>query len=529
MTGATRFMSHLKTKHCRNGANFSARYISFVGETADEVRSSTYRGLLSVIATLGIVALIGLCFELLLSPLSPWWSMIPTPGPWPAGVMTALCIVYMVALKRIAFTTETMINLGLIYHIAFCFLASYAELVSPAPPGLLQDGVSFVCVLIVLFPMFVPTTLGKTTCFSFLGAMTGPITALVYSWLSDWSLPENQWWLLRYAPNFLAVWMVLRTAKMSLVLENRMNRVRRLGSYELKERLGVGGMGEVWLASHRMLRRPAAIKLINPEALTSGTLSNDQALATRFEREAQATAELHSPHTIHLYDFGQTSENTFYYVMELLDGLNLKEIVQQYGPLCPERVVHILRQVCDSLHDAHQSGLIHRDIKPANIYLCRYGHEVDFVKVLDFGLVKESSGISKEDTGLTAAGILTGTPAFISPETATGTIIDARSDIYALGCVGYWLLTGHLVFDRETPLQMVLAHVQDSPDLPSRSSELSIPPELERVIMACLAKKPAERPQSAAELAEMLSVCSGDKDWNKCKAQDWWNIHRPAE
>ena len=288
-------------------------------------------------------------------------------------------------------------------------------------------------------------------------------------------------------------------------------------------------MGEVWRARHKMLARPAAIKLIRPQALglKNGPLA--ERLLRRFEREAQATAALHSPHSVELYDFGVTADGTFYYVMEILQGLDLEALVRQFGPVPAERAIHFLLQVCDSLADAHHVGLVHRDIKPANIYACRKGLKHDFIKVLDFGLVK-STWVEEDDdiSELTQEGTVPGTPGYIAPEVALGNgRVDGRADLYAVGCVGYWLLTGHRVFEGGTPMQVALQHVQAAPVAPSRRTDLQIPPVLERAIMACLEKAPERRPSDAADLADRLSGCELDKCWNEQRARCWWDAHVP--
>jgi serine/threonine-protein kinase len=288
-------------------------------------------------------------------------------------------------------------------------------------------------------------------------------------------------------------------------LGQQVSREREMGSYRLGELLGRGGMGEVYLATHRMLARPAAIKLIRREVLASGDDTTAQTAVARFRREAEAAAKLRSPHTVELYDFGVTDEGTLYLVMELLEGDNLEHLVRQQGPLAPERVIHILLQVCESLEEAHSYGLVHRDIKPANIHLGRLGLRQDFVKVLDFGLVRSMAGPSEESlTG--AAGLTPGTPAYLAPEMAQERTVDGRADLYSLGCVAYYLLTGHLVFEGDTPLQTILKHLQQPPDPPSQRTDRPIPAELEAVVLACLAKRPDDRPATARELAERLAA-----------------------
>ena len=248
----------------------------------------------------------------------------------------------------------------------------------------------------------------------------------------------------------------------------------------------------------------------------------------RFEREAQATANLCSPHTIHLYDFGITESGTFYYVMELLSGLDLDALVSRFGPMPESRVIHLLLQACDSLGEAHEQGLIHRDIKPANIYVCRYGRGVDHVKVLDFGLVKFRDTNDEAEINLTADDRVTGTPAFMAPEQVMGTGADARTDIYQLGCVMFWLLTGTYVFKAETAMATMMMHVQAVPEAPSSRAELPISETLDRIVLSCLEKDPARRPQSIDELAQALVTCKVDGPWTEDRARSWWQKHFSA-
>jgi serine/threonine-protein kinase len=275
-----------------------------------------------------------------------------------------------------------------------------------------------------------------------------------------------------------------------------------------------------------MLARPAAVKLVRPELI--GATNGPEGMALqRFEREAQATAAMRSPHTVGLYDFGVTADGTFYYVMELLEGLTAESLVKQFGPVPAERAIHILRQICHSLAEAHEAGLIHRDIKPANVFVCRYGREVDFIKVLDFGLVKTLR--QETDVTLTAENVVCGTPSYMAPEQALGLDRDdARSDIYAVGCVAYWLLTGQLVFEGSSSIEVLMQHAQKRPMPPSQRTELPIPESLDRLILSCLAKDPVNRPQSAAALSRKLSACAAELSWTEERATQWWERHRPA-
>jgi len=305
-----------------------------------------------------------------------------------------------------------------------------------------------------------------------------------------------------------------------------MTEVRRLGQYELLESLGAGGMGEVWRARHVLLDRPAAVKLVRPDA--SGA-SREQ-LLERFLREARATSALRSPHTVQLYDFGVTDDGALYYVMELLHGLDLRSMVEHHGPLQADRTIHMARAVCASLDEAHQRGLLHRDIKPANIFACRLGVVFDFPKVLDFGLVKAIADTGAQGIQLTATNAVLGTPAFMAPELATGSAeVDARADLYALGCVMYWLLTGRLVFRAENAMAMVMAHVAEMPTPPSDHTELPIPPALRDVVMQCLEKNPKDRFSSAVELSAALAEVPLETQWDQARAKRWWHTHLPGQ
>jgi serine/threonine protein kinase/TolB-like protein/tetratricopeptide (TPR) repeat protein len=304
-----------------------------------------------------------------------------------------------------------------------------------------------------------------------------------------------------------------------------MTETREFGNYQLIERLGRGGMGEVWRAKHKILDRQTAIKLIRAQADVDA-----KTLLLRFEREAQATSDLTSAHTVQLHDFGITADGIFYYTMEFLDGLDLKSLVEHHGPLPSERVIYLLLQVCESLAEAHHNGIMHRDIKPSNIFLCRRGLRHDFIKVLDFGLVKFTEAEESQISHVTTQGAAIGSPAFMAPETIKGdTTIDNRADIYSLGCLTYWLLTGQFIFQVETPLQILIAHLEQTPEPPSTRTELEIPEGLEQIIMACLEKDPDNRPQSVQTLSHQLEECTIKEPWTEERARRWWRIHHPSK
>jgi serine/threonine protein kinase len=337
------------------------------------------------------------------------------------------------------------------------------------------------------------------------------------------------------------LWSVLGTTLATIVsrvlygLRRQVAEAAELGQYLLEEKIGGGGMGEVWRARHRLLIRPAAIKLIRRQAL--GAMAQDpEMLVRRFEREARATAALTSPHTVQLYDFGVAEDGRLYYVMELLDGLDLETLVRQHGPLPAERVVHLLRQACSALQDAHANGLVHRDIKPANVVVSRAGTTFDFVKVLDFGLVKLDGArggrvgddANRNDINLTADDSWSGTPGYMAPEVVLGAgDTDHRVDLYALGCVAYWLLTGTMVFQGENAIQVMLQHAQAEPKRPSRRVDRPIPVALEDLVMQCLEKDPARRPAGAEVVSDRLDAVPLTSVWTAERAEQWWAIHRP--
>ena len=297
-------------------------------------------------------------------------------------------------------------------------------------------------------------------------------------------------------------------------------KVKRLGQYTLEEKIGEGCMGVVYRARHVMLRRPTAIKLLPPEKAGEESLR-------RFEREVQLTARLTHPSTVSIFDYGRTPLGVFYYAMELLDGLNLAQLVARDGPQPAGRVVRVLSQVCGALVEAHGVGLIHRDIKPANIILSVRGGVADVATVVDFGLVKQlDPGDGDLTQAVTASNVVTGTPLYVAPEVITGdSAVDARSDLYAVGAVGYYLLTGLPVFEAKTVVEIFAHHLHTPPVPPSERTTRPIPAPLETAILACLSKDPANRPRDARALADVLAVCDSG-DWDETLASEWWARYR---
>ncbi|HEU4334766.1 MAG TPA: serine/threonine-protein kinase [Candidatus Eisenbacteria bacterium] len=446
----------------------------------------------------------------------------PMPGNLIAAIGIVSSLILLLLARRFSGRPTALLRMGLGFQILQAALVSFVTHLAPVDR---QNGISWLVLIIISYPAIVPSTPRTTFFVSLLIATLDPIfywasAARGVQVMADAFTLTWQW-----LPTYVSAMIAVVPSSIITGLGRQVSKARDLGSYQLQELIGRGGMGEVYRARHRFLARPAAIKLVRPEAVGDGASSTLQ----RFRREAQAAASLRSPHTINLYDFGVTDDGVFYYVMELLEGVDLDTLVKRFGPVSAGRTIFLLRHACHSLGEAHAMGLVHRDIKPSNIFTCRMGLNVDFVKVLDFGLVKETKTPDRETLLLTAPDVTTGTPAFMAPEMALGEGgLDHRADIYALGCVAYWLLTGRLVFEAETPVKMMLQHVQAEPVPPSRLAEVEVPPELDRIVLACLSKKPEDRPGSTRELADLLASVACVNAWTKERAEEWWDRHLPS-
>lgn len=299
----------------------------------------------------------------------------------------------------------------------------------------------------------------------------------------------------------------------------RAREARQFNQYRLRDEIGAGGVGEVYLAEHRLLKRPCALKLIRPER------AGDPAALERFEREVRATALLSDPNTLAVYDYGRAEDGTCYYVMEYLDGLSLEELVARHGPMPPGRVIYLLRQACGALAEAHAAGLIHRDLKPANLFASRRGRRHDFLKLLDFGLVDVVG--ARHEAGSGRDRTVCGTPEYMAPEQARGErSLDGRCDLYALGGVAYSLLTGHPPFRGTTSMEVMNAHIRE-PVVPPSHLRAEIPRDLEEVVLHCLAKDRDGRIPGAEELERALSACASAREWDAQKAADWWAEFEP--
>ncbi len=455
-------------------------------------------------------------------------------GPGAISIAVALGVAVLASSRRVP--PATLMNIGLVFEVAAAYGIAFATYwgvyrgLDYLPEHLEILGLSFVAPWIMFFTIVSPNEPKKALLAAIAAGSAVPVTLVLtirYGGTSIVMTPSLMVssLLVPYVMIVLTAWV---GARVVYKLGTAVTAAREMGSYRLTQRLGGGGMGEVWQAKHRMLARPAAIKLIRPDKLAGDDRESQTTLRHRFEREAQATALMRSPHTIDVYDFGVTADGTFYYVMEFLEGFDLERLVERFGPMPAERALLLLRQVCDSLIEAHENDLIHRDIKPANIYLCRRGRLVDFVKVLDFGLVKPQRERGPDSVKLTAEQEASGTPAYMAPEQACGDPVDGRTDIYAVGCVAYWLVTGQLVFGGRTPLEMMARHLQTSPVPPSNRSELAISREVDDVILSCLVKDPARRPQNASQLDALLAACGGERPWTPERAHEWWTLHQPT-
>ena len=475
---------------------------------------------------LAVVALLTACMVVLLAVgnrqvFSRFGAPSANPTLWVGSTAATLLLslsVAWIAWRRML-APATLLDVGLIYEVAqsFCIAVAFHEvpLRIDAPPR----GWTPVAVFILAYPLIVPATRGKAILATVAAAMMDPLGLLISVAVGN-PRPPGEFLFPLFAPTMFAAAIALLLSRLVYQMRAEAEKGHEMGSYHLEELLGRGGMGEVWRASHRLLARSAAIKLIRSESCGS----DGRERVRRFEREAKATAALRSPHTVNLYDFGTTEDGTFYYVMELLEGFDLETLVSRFGPQPPERAIHILIQACHSLAEAHQGGLIHRDVKPANIYVCRYGIDWDFVKLLDFGLVKNAQVPVETGRPLTVAGVVAGTPGYMAPEMGLGNPdVDWRADIYALGCVGYWLLTGKPVFDGEgSPMKVLMDHIQKQPPAVSQRTQEPIPLELDSILLQCLSKDPNERPQTMQDLADSLKLVPLAQAWTEERARLWW-------
>jgi hypothetical protein len=446
------------------------------------------------------------------------WPALAHPARWVhAGVIVGALAGWLFT-RRADRTVRQLAVLEVLGTLAVAIGVGLFGFLQPAAQ-LEKDDLELVLALsqtLIARAVIVPSTAARTLGLGIV--CTLPLTGALY--LAGHDLAPSTG-----LPSVLSVIEALTWLTISVVLSGMASRVifglrrrvaqfARLGQYTLGEKLGEGGMGVVYRASHGMLRRPAALKLLQPDR------SGARAIA-RFEREVQLTATLTHPNTVAIYDFGRTPDGIFYYVMEYLDGLDLEALVRGDGAQRAGRVVHVLKQVAGAMAEAHGVGLVHRDIKPANILLCERGRSRDFAKVVDFGLVRDMSG--SPAIAQSMIGAVEGTPLYMAPEAfATPDLVDGRADIYALGAVAYYLLTARPVFTAVTLMGLCEAHLRTPPQPPSEHSRLPVPRNLEALVLACLAKGPDQRPQSADELLAALEALDDVAPWTAADARSWW-------
>ncbi|HKP30484.1 MAG TPA: serine/threonine-protein kinase [Gemmatimonadales bacterium] len=396
----------------------------------------------------------------------------------------------------LAYMVFTCLSIAIIWHSDPAF---HTEQVTPM--------ISWSGVVVMMFAAIIPIRPKTMVLTGLVCVAMNPVAMFILQRMgvTMWGSPEKV--VLMHYPDFLIVGIAGAISVVMTKLGHQVSRAREMGSYHLGELIGRGGMGEVYQATHRMLARKAAIKLIRRSSIAPGDAETTQLAIARFRREAEVAASLRCPHTVALYDFGTTPDGALYIVMEFLEGMDLETLIRKEGAQPWQRVVSIMRQACESLAEAHARGLVHRDIKPANLHIGRLGLQDDFVKVLDFGLVK-SIGTREQPAAQTLAtrdGQTPGTPEFMPPEMALGEEVDGRADIYALGCVAFYLLTGRPVFEGTSAYHLIARHLNDPAPPPSTATTSTIPAELDAIILACLRKRPDERPTSAIELGESLA------------------------
>ena len=433
---------------------------------------------------------------------------------WDVAMLTAIYSLYWVFTRgrplsmHVLLTVDVVCSLAIGIDNVFLMLGDLGTI-----SGVFENLIGFICILFFR-SLIVPSTVKRTLLCGFF--MCGPTILGVVFGRHRFEDQALSWiTVVGFALNWSTIALIFSGVASGVLygLRREVRDARKLGQYTLVEKLGEGGMGVVYRASHAMLRRPTAIKLL---------ADGGEASLARFEQEVQVLAGLSHPNIVTVHDYGRTAHGSFYFAMELLDGMDLEKLVATNGPLPPERVIHIVRQVAHGLHEAHDVGLVHRDIKPANVFVCRRWGEPDAVKVLDFGLAKN---YAEPPASVTATDVVLGTPLYISPEALKGEPVDARSDIYSLGAVAYTMLTAEPVFTGGSPLEVCARHLHAVPVAPSQRLGLPVPADLEAVVLRCLAKSSSERYPSAAELERALTACAAANEWNSDRARAWWQQH----
>jgi serine/threonine-protein kinase len=504
--------------------------------SGDELRAA-------VRARLREIPIVHACIFGMMLSLRPYLLAYATPSIWTSNGVVIVILVGIAALVS-SRPSLSLVRLRVIELLMMAMLAGMIVLyeyrmlllnslrMDPIGAQMTMKNVVLLSSLLILtFGIYVPKSWRRTA------AVTVPLAVLPLAtmYMASFGHPDAFAWLFvprngRTVPMISygldAIFLMILAAISSFGahvltrLRGQVAEAKLLGQYRLGERIGTGGMGDVYLAEHRLLKRPCALKLIR----SNGTM-NPRVL-DRFEREVRLTATLSHPNTVEIYDYGRTEDGTYYYVMEYLPGLSLADLVERHGPLPPGRVVYLLRQVCQALSEAHRAGLIHRDVKPSNIFAAQRGGMHDFAKLLDFGLVRPVATVSSPH--MSAEGQILGTPLFMSPEQATGNLdLDGRSDIYSLGAVAYYLLIGRPPFNEKSGIGAMIAHARD-PVVPPATLRPDVPEDLERVVLRCLAKPLSDRYQNADCLERDLTLCGCAADWDRAAARDWWRTLGPG-
>lgn len=450
-------------------------------------------------------------------------AIIALAGFLPAETTVAMASVAAISVTVALVTWNESVSHGaalrtglaamVLYCVVFSFLIARQRYLNFGVPG----DATWTCIILVVVPMLIPARPSDIAPALALGALTAPAGAWWLAQTTDFEATPVRLFGFALSPIFAGV-LGYVGARSIYRLGLDMGKAEKMGNYRLLGRLGAGGMGEVWRAEHALFARPAAVKFINASALH---IDPDE-LQLRLMREATAMAALRSPHTIEVFDFGVADDGRFFFAMELLDGQDLQRLVEDYGPLTPHRAIFLLRQILESIEEAHARGLLHRDLKPANILVCRYGLKFDFIKVLDFGLVRDTSADVQRVTR--SVDTAAGTPAYMPPEASLDGTFDELGDVYAIGCVLFWMLTGRTVFVAPTAMAQSFAHVSEQPQRPSEvNPDSGISAELDRLVLDALAKDPADRIAGAAAFRARLNALPLGPRWSSELAESWWH------
>ncbi|HEY5926540.1 MAG TPA: serine/threonine-protein kinase [Kofleriaceae bacterium] len=448
--------------------------------------------------------------------LQPWIYAVFGTG---LGVMA---YIWRGKLLRKQLSFETLNRIDTFYAVSAAIAIGICAVLSYDKRQAAYTCAIYSCFSVLTRALVVPSTGRRTAIVTTLASIPMAVAAVILPFINEWP-PGKDVSGPALVVGFLQIEVVailLAAAGSEIIygLRQKVTAAQQLGQYTLGRKIGSGGMGVVYLAHHDLLRRPTAIKLLHPDRVGHDNMQ-------RFEREVRHMSQLTHPNTVAVFDYGRSFEGTFYYAMEYLDGIDLHNLITKHGKQPAERVRQIMIQVCGALHEAHVRGISHRDIKPANIILCERGAMPDVAKVVDFGLAKE---LAKESGASTQ--VVVGTPAFVAPEAVTDpNSVGPAADLYALGCVGYFLLTGKKLFTGNTAVDICIQHVTKPPTPPSQVTDATVPRALEDIIMMCLAKQPSGRPASANDLADQLRAAGPFTDWDESRALAWWREFKPQD